>query len=219
MTLLFFPSPTYLEARPARLRNLFAHIDPATLAGNRILELGSGTGELGQAFVELGCSVVSVDARREHIMQLRMQYPEREARIADLEHWDFSSLGYFDAILCFSLLYHLARPADLLARCARSTKTVFLETMVLDSAEAVVEICEEDGADQAFSGRGCRPSPAWIVAQMASLGFSAEDISGSLANWGGEHASVFDWPPMYRGEWRRQIGFLRKMFICRRVEP
>ena len=152
-------------------------------------------------------------------MQLRMQYPEREAHIADLEYWDFSSLGYFDAILCFGLLYHLARAADLLARCARSTKTVFLETMVLDSAEAVVEICEEDGADQAFSGRGCRPSPAWIVAQMASLGFSAEDISGSLANWGGEHASVFDWPPMYRGEWRRQIGFLRKMFICRRVEP
>jgi cyclopropane fatty-acyl-phospholipid synthase-like methyltransferase len=49
-----FDGPVYVEARQARLRNLFAHIDPAALAGKRVLELGCGTGELGQAFVEHG---------------------------------------------------------------------------------------------------------------------------------------------------------------------
>ena len=214
-----FTNPVYVEARQARLRNLLAHIDPASLAGKRVLELGSGSGELGQAFVELGCTVVSVDARPEHIMRLRAQYPKREAHVADLEQWDFSCLGYFDVILCFGLLYHLATPADFLAECARSTQTIYLESIVIDSAEAVVQVCEEDGStagsDQSFSGRGCRPSPAWIATTLANLSFSVQDISSSLANWGGDFPSVFDWQPEYRGEWRRQSTNLRKMFVCR----
>src|SRR5262245_40091555 len=128
-----FDSPVYVEARQARLRNLFAHIDSAALAGRRVLELGCGTGELGQALVERGATVVSVDARQAFIAKLRARYPDRQAHVADLETWDPSGLGRFDAILCFGLLYHLAMPADLLAACTRASDTLYLETVVVDS--------------------------------------------------------------------------------------
>ena len=216
-----FASPAYAEARQARLRNLFAHVDRASLAGKRVLELGCGAGDLGQAFVDLGCNVVSVDARPEHIAALRARYPSREVHLADLEQWDFSSLGRFDIILCFGVLYHLAAPREFLARCASTSQTIFLETIVTDSAQAVAPIEDEDGAapnsDQSFSGRGCRPSPAWIERTLQGLGFTVQDISTSLANWGGSYPSQFDWIPEGRGEWFRGRTRLRKMFICSRA--
>lgn len=215
-----FDDPIYLQAREARLKNLFAHVDPGTLAGKRILELGCGTGDLGQAFVQWGSQVVSVDARPEHIVLLRERYPQREAHVADLEQWDFSCLGPFDAILCFGVLYHLATPEDFLARCAQNAATLYLETIVADFDEAIVARCEEDGAspgsDQSYSGRGCRPSPSWITCTLNRCGFSVRDISSVLANWGGEYPSAFDWAPQNRGEWRRGNTNLRKMFICHR---
>jgi SAM-dependent methyltransferase len=216
-----FANGAYVEARQARLRNLFAHIDRAKLSKKRVLELGAGSGELGQAFEELGCTVVSVEARSEHLVKLRAQYPWREAYAADLEQWDFSCLGYFDAILCFGLLYHLATPAEFLARCARTTNTIYLESIVTDAVEPVVPICEEEdgalrGSDQAFSGRGCRPSPAWIANELTRHGFWVRDISTGLANWGGDYPSSYDWQPECHGEWRRQNTNLRKMLICTR---
>jgi cyclopropane fatty-acyl-phospholipid synthase-like methyltransferase len=211
-----FDGPVYVEARQARLRNLFAHIDPAGLAGKRVLELGCGTGELGQAFVEHGATVVSVDARQAHIAELRARYPGREAHVADLEAWDPGTLGRFDAILCFGVLYHLATPMDFLAACTRASDTLYLETVVVDSSKPTCLPADEAGDDQAFSRRGCRPSPSWITDTLARQGFSVRDISGAAANWGGASPSVFDWRIEESGTWMRGGCLLRKMFVCTR---
>jgi SAM-dependent methyltransferase len=212
-----FDAPVYAEARRARLRNLFAHLDPAGLAGLRVLELGCGTGELGQAFVERGAVVVSVDARDAHIAELRRRYPDRDAYAADLEAWDPGALGRFDAVLCFGLLYHLSTPGRLLAACARAADTLYLETVTLDSSEPTCPRVDEAGDDQAFSGRGCRPSPSWIADALAREGFSTRDISSAAANWGLPAPSVFDWPIENSGSWMRGGALLRRMFIARRT--
>lgn len=57
-----FEGESYLQANASRLKALFLHIDPESLAGKRVLELGCGAGRLGEEFVNLGCRVVSVDA-------------------------------------------------------------------------------------------------------------------------------------------------------------
>lgn len=214
-----FDSPLYDEARRARLRNLFAHVDRATLPGRRILEVGCGTGELGEAFVALGAAVVSVDARPDFIAELRARYPGRPACVADLERWDPAALGRFDAVLCFGLLYHLATPGDFLAACTRACDTLYLESVVLDSSAAACLQVEEAGDDQAFSRRGCRPSPAWIAQTLALHGFSCVDISGPAANWGGTSPSIFDWEPRDSGTWARGGCLLRRMFVCSRERP
>lgn len=213
---VIFDSPLYVEARQARLRNLFAHVDPRGLAGRRVLEPGCGTGELGQAFVERGATVVSVDARPAYIAELRARYPGRQAHVADLETMDPGALGRFDAVLCFGLLYHLATPGDFLAACTRASDVLYLESVVLDSSAAACPPADEAGDDQAFSRRGCRPSPAWIRQTLAHHGFSALDISGAAANWGGASPSIFDWEIEDSGSWMRGGCLLRKMFVCTR---
>lgn len=212
-----FDNPVYRAARENRLRSLFRYLDSRTLRGKRILEVGCGTGELGQAFADFGCKVVSLDARVEYIDEVRRRYPGREAYAVDLEHWDPAQWGGFDAILCFGLLYHLSRPSEFLTECAHIAPELYLETVVTDSLEPVCPILSESGPDQAFSGHGCRPSSAWIQQTMNGLGFQVSDISSGEANWEGECPSVFDWTPANDGAAMRGAAFLRKMFLCTRA--
>src|SRR2546423_14535674 len=74
-----FDNAHYGAARESRLRNLFRHLDPRSIAGKRVLEVGCGTGELGQAFVDAGGHVVSVDARAEYIEEIGRRTPGRVA--------------------------------------------------------------------------------------------------------------------------------------------
>ena len=211
-----FDNALYQIARRSRLRNLFDHLDAQALAGKRILELGCGTGELGQAFVEAGCNVVSVDCRTEYIQEVFRRFPGRPAHVMDLENWDSTTLGQFDAVLCFGLLYHLSKPAEFLAGCARVAPALYLETAVSDSEAPVCPLVPETGPDQAGSGQGCRPSPAWLNRTLVGLGFEVRDISAREANWGGTAPSIFDWAPLNDGQWQRNGAMLRKMLICNR---
>ncbi len=212
-----FDEAVYVQARQARLDNLFRHVAPTSLAGRTVLELGCGTGELGQAFVELGCRVISVDGRAEYVKTLRQRFPDREAHVADLELLEPARFPNVDIVLCFGLLYHIARPTVFVRRIAGVADTIFLETVVADTDEVTYQVVQETGPEQAIHGVGCRPSPGWIEAVMAWIGFDARDISGARANWDGPYRSVFDWLPRNDGAWMRGTAFLRRMYLCRRV--
>jgi SAM-dependent methyltransferase len=211
-----FDNLLYHAARESRLRNLFRHLDPAAVAGKRILEVGCGTGELGQALVDAGSHVVSLDARAEYIEEISRRAPGRPAYVMDLDQWDPAPLGPFDAVFCFGLLYHLSAPAEFLTACTRAAPIVYLETVVTDSAESVCPLVVEEGPDQAWSGQGCRPSPEWLHQFFNRLDFQVQDISTAEANWGGPVPSVFDWSPLDDGRWQRDGALLRKMLICER---
>ncbi len=211
-----FDNAVYRGARESRIRNLFHYLDTSSLVSKRILELGCGTGDLGQAFVEAGCCVVSVDARAEYIEEVGRRYPGRQRHVMDLELWDPTTLGLFDAVFCFGLLYHLSAPAKFLAACARAAPQLYLETAVSDSDDPVCPLVPEGGPDQAWSGQGSRPSPAWLNEILSALGFNVQDISTCQANWGGTVPSLFDWTPLNDGRWQRDGAMLRKMLICTR---
>jgi hypothetical protein len=209
----------YTQSYASRLQNLFQHVDPGGLAGKRVLELGCGTGQLGQELAKLGCRVVSVDANPDYIRALRERFPEREAFVMDLELDDAGgALSEFDMVLCFGLLYRVSKPTALLKACCRLAPEIYLETVVCDSDEVNYQVVVEGGPDQAVSHFGCRPTPAWITTVMQSHGFDVCDISSATANWGGSAPSVFDWTARNDGSWQREGRFLRKMFVCRRKD-
>jgi SAM-dependent methyltransferase len=207
----------YCESELARLVNLFAHVDLERIRNLKILEVGAGLGTLGQAFERLGFEVLSTDGRREHVETMRRL--GRKTAQLDLDSQDLGSLGEFDIILAFGVLYHLRDPARFLESCARCAGILFLETVVTDASEPALNSVRERsgrlGRDQALHGRGCRPSPSWVENACRDAGFDhVTDISTGLANW---DIGVFDWTPANRGVSRLEGRNLRKMWIVEKA--
>jgi SAM-dependent methyltransferase len=101
----------------------------------RILELGScqggGTFQLAKrTSVE---EIVAIEGRDYNIEKARFvqRLLERDNVTfieANLETFDFTSLGRFDAVYCVGLLYHLPKPWELLARLKEVSDVIYLNT-------------------------------------------------------------------------------------------
>jgi SAM-dependent methyltransferase len=209
-----FEARYYRESQLTRLANLFAHVDLEPWRGMRILEVGGGLGHLGDAFVQLGFDVTSTDGRPEHVEAMKAR--GRQAFVLDLDSTGVDEVGDFDVVLAFGVLYHLAEPEQFLRSCGKRAQVLLLETAVCDAADSVIHWVSEArgwrGTDQALSGQGCRPSPAWVEEVCRDAGFtSVRDVSSPLANW---EVGTFDWAPRNTGEWRRDDINLRKMWVC-----
>ena len=82
-------------------RELLSLLDPQS--GERILDLGCGTGQLTKAIAESGAQVVGIDNSRAMIEKARAQYPELE--FAQAEATSFSFPYQFDAIFSNAVLH------------------------------------------------------------------------------------------------------------------
>jgi SAM-dependent methyltransferase len=211
-----FAASYYRESQLTRLMNLFAHVDLERWRDYKILEVGSGRGDLGAAFTQLGFDVTSTDGRPEHVAAIKAM--GRKTFVLDLDSTGVDTVGDYDLILSFGVLYHLARPEEFLRSCGKRAKVLLLETAVCDRSEPIVRWIDEPGGwrgtDQALEGKACRPSPSWVEGVCREAGFSSvRDISSGLGNW---KIGSFDWTPRDTGEWRRDGVNLRKMWVCER---
>jgi SAM-dependent methyltransferase len=212
-----FEASHYRESNLTRLVDLFAHVDVEKWRGMKVLEVGAGLGHLGDAFADLGFEVTSTDGRPEHVEAMKGR--GRESFVLDLDKAQASDFDGYDLVLAFGVLYHLAQPEEFLRACGKSAKVLLLETAVCDRLEPVVDWVNEAGGwrgqDQAVSGRGCRPSPAWVERVCRDAGFGAvRDISNPMGDWS---SGTFGWEPRDTGEWRRDGVNLRKMWVCERT--
>jgi hypothetical protein len=99
-----------------------------------ILEVGSLEG--GQSFTlakRPGSRIIAVEARDYNIEKARyvqglLKIDNVEFVQADLEVTPLTSFGYFDAVLCCGLLYHLPRPWELLDQLRSVTRCVYVGT-------------------------------------------------------------------------------------------
>lgn len=141
------------------------------LDGRSVLDVGGGPGHLATSFVQRGCRVLVTDARPENVALARQLYGH-EARVMDAESPDFHTLGTFDVVFCYGLLYHVENPLLVLRNLASvAADLVVLETIVCDSHLPVVALVDESlSANQAMRGLACRPSPAWIAMAFDRLG-------------------------------------------------
>ncbi|MBN1257225.1 MAG: class I SAM-dependent methyltransferase [Planctomycetes bacterium] len=166
-----FDYDSYLKINSARLEHLDALGLP--LENRTVLDIGCGVGDLSDFFVEKRCTVTCVDGREENIARLRKRCPERRTAVMNVENGDLKSLGTFDIVLCYGLLYHLENPLAAMRNLAGvCNEILLLETIIADHEEPIIRMEYEPPAfSQALHGLACRPSPSFIVMALLHFGF------------------------------------------------
>jgi tRNA (mo5U34)-methyltransferase len=121
-----------IDALKARLA---AFPIPADLTGRRVLDVGAWTGWCSFEMERRGAEVVAVDCiefeefREAH----RMTGSRVDYRILDVDELTPATVGLFDYVLFFGVLYHLRNPLLGLEKiCAITKDTAFVETFVTD---------------------------------------------------------------------------------------
>jgi 2-polyprenyl-3-methyl-5-hydroxy-6-metoxy-1,4-benzoquinol methylase len=138
----------------------------------KVLDVGAGVGHLARFFTERECRVVAVDARAETLPRCAGTTQQVDGRVADVEE-DLSSLGRFDVVLCYGLLYHLENPIRALRNIgAICDELLLIETMICDSPLPVARLDDETlSVNQALRGLAHRPSPSYLALALNRIGF------------------------------------------------
>ena len=89
---------------------MFEQVQP--FMNGRILEIGSGIGNISQYFIDAKSNIVLSDIREEYCNALRQKFPNNQVLILDLVHPDFENvyshlLGSFDACFAMNVVEHI----------------------------------------------------------------------------------------------------------------
>ncbi|MCW5849050.1 MAG: methyltransferase domain-containing protein [Anaerolineae bacterium] len=160
--------------------------------GERILDLGCGTGHLTAQIAQSGATLVGLDSSPEMIQLARQHYPGLQFVVADAA--DFQVDEPFDAVFSNAALHWMRRPADVI-RCvwnALKPGRRFVAEMggqgnIQTIVEAVTEAMAQVGLDAA-------PLNPWYFPSLA-------EYAGLLERQGFEvsFAWLFDRPTLIDG--------------------
>jgi trans-aconitate methyltransferase len=92
----------------------------APQAGERILDLGCGTGQLTSQIAESGATVVGLDNSPAMIDEARRLYPNVEFQLSDAHNFDFAEP--FDGVFSNAALHWISDPAKVVACISRALK-------------------------------------------------------------------------------------------------
>jgi SAM-dependent methyltransferase len=90
----------------------------------RMLEVGSGIGNLSRCFLDDGCDLVLSDLRAPYVRRLQDDFPGRRVESIDLVHPRFEAvygqhLGAFDTVFALNVVEHIADDVKALENCRR----------------------------------------------------------------------------------------------------
>lgn len=139
------------------------------VAGKSVLEVGAGIGDHTSFFVDRGCAVTATDGRAALLEVLAARHPGVKTLEWDVEGPPPAGLAPHEVVYAYGLLYHTRNPAEVLAALGRLCGgLLLLETCLSYGAAAECPIVDEYAHDptQAMSGRGCRPTRAWVMERL-----------------------------------------------------
>lgn len=162
--------------------------------GERILDIGCGTGHLTQKIANCGAEVLGVDSAETMILQARQNYPDLQFAVMDAINLEFTE--EFDAVFSNAVLHWIKQPEKVIAGVWKSLKSggrfvaEFGGKGNIDSIQTALEraICQENSAFENLLNPNYFPS----IGEYSSL----------LENQGFEltFATLFDRPTPLDGE-------------------
>jgi trans-aconitate methyltransferase len=155
--------------------------------GERILDLGCGTGHLTAKIAEAGAQVVGVDRSPEMIRQARLKYPSLRFEVMDAR--EISLDGPFDAVFSNATLHWIKEPERVIAGVKKSLRAGGRFVAEFGGKGNTCELLR--AVPQAWVNLGLAgPAPhPWYYPSLA-------EYAGLLEQHGFEvtHATLFDRP-------------------------
>src|SRR5665213_2264037 len=183
--------PHYPDWTHKRVKLIIDHFGFNTFHGKSILDLGSGSGDIGAAFHRLGAKVIAVDARLELLKITSKKYPGIATKLVDLDkEWPFQQ---FDIILDLDLLNRLKNWENHLRNACASTSNIVVETAVCDSDDPHLALILPENKDipgASFNGFSARPTSTYIERIFTECGFEFKRYDYAKLGVG---KKVYDW--------------------------
>jgi len=179
----------------------------APKAGERILDIGCGTGQLTAEIAKSGASVIGIDRSAEMIGRARNNYPELRFEIAGAAQ--FSSAEPFDAVFSNAALHWMKNAAEVvsaMARALRSGGRLVAEFGGKGNVESFVRECAAAWSETVGGAPGPELNPWYFP--------SVSEYAGLLEEHGLEvrYAALFDRPTPLEGGVEALRGFVN-MFL------
>jgi tRNA (mo5U34)-methyltransferase len=165
------PGVVSLEGLRARIRR---YPIPDELRGKRVLDVGAATGWNSFELERRGAQVLAVDCvdLQEFRTARRLLDSQVEYRVLDVDELTPETVGRFDYVLFFGVLYHLRHPLLGLERiCALTRETAFVESFVADGESCSLEFYETDELGGQIDN-WCGPTAKCLSALCRSAGFA-----------------------------------------------
>jgi tRNA (mo5U34)-methyltransferase len=210
--------PPHIENRTAQRERYF--FDPLVelcggdLKGRRVLDLACNAGWWSLSAIRAGAEYVyGVDGRTMHVEQANIVFSEFDVerhryRFETRNVFEVDDLGQFDVVLCLGLLYHVAKPFELLELISGwNTDLLVLDTAVNRYPGSLIELHHENTVDLANAVDHqlvVSPSKRAIVEMGNELGYRVVPLMPRFTNWLG------------CGDFRNGT---RRAFICAKSTP
>lgn len=187
-----------------------------SLAGKRVLDLGCNAGFWSLAAMEAGADfVLGIDARQMHVDQANLVFEAKHIErdryrfeAANIFDVDLTTERPFDVALCLGLLYHVAKPFDLIERISGwNTDLLVIDTKVDPASSPVFRVLQQfpdDPRSAAGSHVALLPSRTAVHSLVREYGYRLVVLRPRFTNWEGS------------GCFRRGI---RRAFLCAKQTP
>lgn len=166
-----FLSKDYQNHNVARLSHLES-LD-LDLKKKSVIEFGSGIGDHTYYYLIKNCKVLATDARQDILKFLENRFQVKTMKIDVENDLDLiPTLGQFDIIHCYGLLYHINNPKEFLEKISSISNLLLLETCVSDDYhEDDIHLVKEnrENPTQSFGQNGCRPTRKYLYNKLKEL--------------------------------------------------
>jgi trans-aconitate methyltransferase len=194
------------EARHSFVWNLAADMLPllAPAAGERILDLGCGTGQLTAKIAESGASVLGLDRSPEMIGQARQNFPGLEFRLGDGANFSFP--GEFDAVFSNAALHWIPEAENVIRSIASSLRPGGRFIAEFGGKRNVQRLL--DAARTALEARGHAFRNPWYFPSIGEYSTLLERQGFEVRTaWHFDRLTLLDDGEDSMGDWIEMFGF------------
>jgi SAM-dependent methyltransferase len=162
------------RARGDVVRRLLAEL-AAPMNLKTAVDVGCGAGYFSGLLQSLGLQVTAADGRKENAEEAARRVPGVVFHTLNAEDPKLRSLGTFDLVFCFGLLYHLENPFLAIQHLHAMSKSLLLaEGLVYPGEEPIMGLLDESPyEDQGLRHVAFYPTEACLIKMMYRAGFGS----------------------------------------------